>query len=187
MHVAFEASGVRDLETTQTLFLLNTQLFVCQSRFAAATPRESSGLLPAHQTPLRPAPKTLLSQQEKKEREKSRRRLRLRTVTVSSRPFFCRNDFSSSPSPSSRCFLPERQHLLTQGCRLATCLCPSLCKTSQKYCGPGPERLLGFHCGGLTATDAQSSSQSVSQSEHQGGPRESLVRSAPTGRSSRLA
>lgn len=89
MHVAFEASGVKDFETTLFIylfFLLNTQLLVCQSKVAAATPRESSGLLSVHQTPLRLAPKTLLSQQEKKEREKSRRRLRLRLLPSRSAP-----------------------------------------------------------------------------------------------------
>lgn len=158
MHVAFRASGVKDYGTIY--FLLNTQLFVCQSKFAAAAPREDSGLLSVHQTPLRLAPNfTFTAQVEEKSEE------RAVGVTVSWRPFFCRNDFSSSPSPSSRCFLPERQHLLTQGCRLATCLCPSPCKTSQKYCGPGPgPGLLGFHCGGLTATDAQSFSHSLTQS-----------------------
>lgn len=164
MHVAFEASGVKDLEPTQTLFFTKHPAVRLPVTVCCCDPTGELSTAPRspNSSPTCP-PKTLLSQQEKKEREKSRRRLRLRTVTVSSRPFFCRNDFSSSPSPSSRCFLPERQHLLTQGCRLATCLCPSLCKTSQKYCGPGPERLLGFHCGGLTATDAQVL-QSVSQS-----------------------
>lgn len=68
MHVAFGASEVKDLDTTNTLFfiLLNIQLFVCQSKPAAATPRGNSGLLSVHQTPLRLAPKLYFHSRRRK-------------------------------------------------------------------------------------------------------------------------